>query len=217
MITKERVGRFSWGEGDIEILTVEKINPCHNQSDGKFCSTGGGGRLEPGDKLRGSSSVWQRKLNAPERNAVKDYTESSSKVNTALRRGTPVANKDQVEHIDNAISKYTVKEDMTVYRAMVKPGHVIEPGQTFTDRGYPSTSVDQGVAMKFYASADNHVLMRVKIPTGKHAAPINGFSDYPTEQEVLLPRNTTFRVTNVSKVFNPKYGLNVNVVDAEVI
>jgi DNA topoisomerase-1 len=37
--------KYGWGDGDVIVLSVEKINPCHTPSGskgGQFCSTGGG-------------------------------------------------------------------------------------------------------------------------------------------------------------------------------
>ena len=62
----------------------------------------------------------------------------------------------------------------------------LEVGGVFVDYGFTSTTIRTAPPM-------GTTKVSVRVPSGVHAAPINGLSDHPSEQELLLPRGTKFR------------------------
>jgi GNAT superfamily N-acetyltransferase len=118
---------------------------------------------------------------------------------------------DEVNRIDYAIGRSKLGRDAVVYRTINDPGGRItsslEPGSTFVEHGYASTSANPNFADEFvpqvghdvrYKLADR-VDFHIKLPAGSHAAPMaNEAAGYKgAEEELLLPRGTRFRVTKV--------------------
>lgn len=119
-------------------------------------------------------------------------------VNEALRHGQKPSDSERaaIVAIDVALAKYSAPHDVVLYRGVGgdKAQAMLErlkPGDTYTDKGYASTTVDPNA--QFGGS-------RVIIEASKRAtmAPIP--STAPNEYEVLLARGTTFRVLDVSRV-----------------
>jgi hypothetical protein len=131
--------------------------------------------------------------------------------------------RDIVTRTDSAIAKSSFTEDVVVFRGINdEEGFIsgLEPGETFSDPSYQSTSLNPLVAYGFSGAMGEAgaigtpVVLRVKIPAGKPAlasdlasnravskeridlspdeASIAGFS---FAAEVTLPRNTAMTVT----------------------
>jgi hypothetical protein len=79
-----------------------------------------------------------------------------------------------------------------------------KPGDMYVNTGYVSTSLDYTRAEFF---AGKGYLQRIFLPKGSRALPILGISLYPTELEILLPRDCTYLVRTLQ---NSKGILNMN-------
>jgi hypothetical protein len=123
------------------------------------------------------------------------YTGSAYRpINTALRKGKlpseeHLANK--VKHLDSWLEKSKTSEPIKVYRKV--SGHYAEilksvmfPGAKFMDRGFISTSINNGW------SGDLH--FEIDVPKGSRGAYVAPMSSHPGEKEFLLPRETKFTV-----------------------
>lgn len=114
----------------------------------------------------------------------------------------------QIEDIDHAIQGFKLKHDVIVYRGADKLA--LEPpearsegdalvGNEFSDAGFVSTSASIEAAMSFVHKPED-VLMEIRLPAGMHAMPVNAMTDATlaseigAEAEVLLPRDTQFKV-----------------------
>ena len=94
-------------------------------------------------------------------------------------------------------------------------------GRTWTDSAYSATSLDPVRAREFALGERPNpetmgVLFRVSVPNGVGAAPVNGYLNpysprFQNEFEMLIGRDTTFRITEVvtpmdqSELINPKW------------
>lgn len=101
------------------------------------------------------------------------------------------------------------KENFTVYRGITSSQlQHLAMGSTMTDKGFVSTSSSANEAKKF-AGADG-ALMEIRVKKGQPAMSVKNTSAFPSEMEVLLPANTSFKV--VGKKIGPE-GRPVLIVD----
>lgn len=154
---------------------------------------------------------WPSRLTDVERDAVWTYrTSGYHDMNGALRNGT--LNDDdlraEIEAVDRALSKSEVDRGVVVYRGINtrRMGDVTQlPGTIIEDKGFVSTSLDEGSARKFvnYAIDDEKpaALVKITVPKGTNGAYLDSLDPESTwrEDEMLLPRNTKFHVTSVVK------------------
>ncbi|MBJ8113608.1 ADP-ribosyltransferase [Bacillus cereus group sp. N6] len=70
-------------------------------------------------------------------------------------------------------------------------------GKYKKDPAYMSTSIVKDAAEGF---SKNPILMKIHVPTGVPAIYVDPLSNFPGEMELLLPRNRTYKVTNISPV-----------------
>jgi hypothetical protein len=114
--------------------------------------------------------------------------------------------RKQIALLDSAFKAAppTTKQ-MTVYRGMIVPDAA--PGATWTDKTPVSTSTDRAIGDQYASWAADAGpgarTVRITVPAGSKALSMMNMigSDHPQaveEREVLLPRNSRFRVTAVS-------------------
>jgi len=117
-------------------------------------------------------------------------------------RETDIKNLDQL--IDSAP---TTPKEMITYRGISDEEVAydllnLEPGDSFTEAGFASTSWDKNVAQRFLRGQDG-VLMKIINPAGTPGLAVHSYQRevLPTtnavEKEWLLPRSTTFDVVEV--------------------
>lgn len=143
-------------------------------------------------------------LTNDERDAVKDYTlVGYSGVNRYLRGKSEASPEDLrlIEELDKAISKFTLKDDILVYRnvgrdALPPYGFDIMDlvGKEYNDKAFMSTSVLKDGAFSRY-----DVMLEITVPKGKgNGAYINGLSTFKDEEyEFLIKRDATFKIKEV--------------------
>ena len=181
-----------------------------------------------------------RNLYGDELEAVDDYVspEGSEAINTSLRRGGPPRDQyGDVDHdrlaeirsLDNVISSHTLNKDATVYRGISLSPELerkLQPGKTFTDKAFTSTSSSLTWAARFAEMRSGqhtqggegvHLLeaktvegkpaiMRITVPAGSHMAP--GETDIG---EYVLPRKSRFHVDSIESNAMAATMLNVSV------
>lgn len=127
-------------------------------------------------------------------------------------------------------------QPITLYRSQEIPSNWVSGGEeglnglVLQDPGYSSASVRPVSAASFlrgnYPFKTNPVtgettggrypvFMKIHVPSGAPVAPIQNLSVYPSEHEVLLPRNLRLTVKNVEKKVNDNHGGTYFIVDAE--
>jgi hypothetical protein len=179
----------------------------------KFLRSAGG----PGSGIKGHTTPHigpSLNTSTPEdrTNSMIDYTTAGRAINEVLR-GKPLSEIDpdeqrflnkrgwsieqRVHNMDDAVASSPPLPAQTLYRGMARS--VIEnlrPGDTFSDKGFVSTSRSEGLAIG-WARGRGGGFLRIDIPAGT-----KGFDVSPAnkkgEQEVLLPRDSTFDVLSTT-------------------
>lgn len=156
------------------------------------------------------SKGWQSKMSKKERADIEAYREGSGPVNDFLRNGTdrpirahpdyPGASKnagDAVKSLDSAIKKAAPLEgDLVVYRGIHGDfAQKLGDGSEFTDKGFTSATLHAQYAHNLFAGEGGSVI-KITVPAGRKVAYL---SQDGAEKEVLLPRNSTFRITGKSR------------------
>jgi hypothetical protein len=108
------------------------------------------------------------------------------------------------KEIDAAIKVSEIPEDVTVFRGL--PAEVLPAaavGTEFIDKGYGSTSLDPKMAEKFarWTREDGYTpaIVEIKVPKGYDGVYMEKLWDNG-ESEILLPRNTKYRITSETLV-----------------
>lgn len=153
-------------------------------ADGKFGS--GGGSSSP-------------KLTPTEKTYISSYTgDDFLETNKKLRNGEP--GDGSIKHIDAAINKATLPAGTKLYRGMDKEAAIkflgtrdIRAGMEISDKAFMSTSRRR---TNGYGSFGG-VMFEIETGEGQHGLDVAGLTRNPSEEEVLLPRNTKFRVSSI--------------------
>ena len=120
--------------------------------------------------------------------------------------GEPEMGK-QVRNLDSIFKSIPpTTKPLVVYRGMTLPGAT--PGTVWTDKTPVSTSSDRATGEQYKGYAEDAdpghaVLARITVPPGSKALSMKNqlpgdYSQAQQEAEVLLPRNSQFRITGVS-------------------
>jgi hypothetical protein len=142
-------------------------------------------------------------------------TPAYERINGALRRDSPLKAEDQkvVDALDRVIQANPSQTDAVLYRAIAReadqpPLPEMKPGDTFSDKGFVSTSTNWTTGSDFQQSGKaEHRMLQIKVPKGTPALAVGKhIKDGPTENEVILPRGSKFKVSEVKEVDLPHRG-----------
>ena len=149
------------------------------------------------------------------RDAALTYTSQSTTINRMLRGNSDeddLKSKDDtvsvIKELDKMMSVSRAKEPMVVYRGIhglssQKFYEDFAEGAEMQDKGFMSTSIDPNRAKIFAGSG--YGLVKILVPKGASAMSMRykedgtDFSAFPNENEILLPRNTKYRVVGFEK------------------
>lgn len=187
----------------------------------------GGGFREIGEDVNdaityfnkdGSLGEWRASTTNEEKDAVYNYTTSAfRKINDNLRAGNPPTDEDKI--LDSAISKFDLKEGITVTRGsstdllaplglsgtpeeMAKQINENHVGGVLIDKAYLSTSTSTESAFS------GEVKYKIGVTPGKgKGAFIGEVSEYRSESEFLFARGAKQRITGAG-VEDNGYGHN---------
>lgn len=180
--------------------------------DGKFGSGGGSGK----SNKRDFSSY--KKLTIGQKEAIEEYQFGyDSNVNEDARKGEKPTRI--MKSLDRALSSATVNKT-TLYRGLnLSESPNWEVGSIITDKGYVSTTEDRGYS-KTFATGENgaqirnedefgdlpprtpkehKALLEISTKDGERALRLPDHEFLGQESEVLLPRNTKFKVIGVTE------------------
>ena len=166
------------------------------------------------DAIHDSGVFKASSLSQSIKNAIKEYTGPAyAQINGALRTGKKLGSNKQnvVNKLNEAFAQPEAKanENFTVYRGITSSQlQHLAMGSTITDKGFVSTSSDVNEAKKFAGTAG--ALMEIRVKKGQPAMSVKNMSAFPSEMEVMLPANTSFKV--VGKKIGPE-GRPVLIVD----
>jgi len=169
--------------------------------------------------------AWEKKLRANEKELVKEYTANAKPFNTYLRANEgklgfkPEIDK-KILKLDEALKKSKLSETVQVYRGddtsifgkefqnSIYQGNKVNrelfrklrdeyQGKIRTEYGYLSTSIvsNQQFAMR-------PILTTLKVPKGAHAGYVDKISQYKGQYELLLPRNTKYKIDKMYIIVN---------------
>jgi hypothetical protein len=118
-------------------------------------------------------------------------------LNRALRGLEPitVADLQMAEKMDSAIARAAIPRDMIVYRGFRRNVvNELEPGDTFTDNGFSSSTLAETVARERFAYGGGAIFQFVA-RKGTPAIYLDDLLKFPrSELEILLPRGASFRI-----------------------
>lgn len=145
-------------------------------------------------------------LSRLEIDSIYNYSlETFKDINPGLRQLNLVLltnHKSAICALDKAITKYKIK-NLTLYRGTsFLPRGADRIGYQFNEKAFTSTSVDKGVALNFATSNAPYVLDIIDTSyTPAHGLWLNRVSE-SQEEEILLARDTSFRVDRVTKMYH---------------
>ena len=169
-----------------------------------------------------SKLIGLQDVSVDEQVALGAYQQAAfTRINGDLRTGT--LNSDSlyggyVQQIDGAMARSSISQSVVVYRGM--PTSLVDKlsvGDSFTDAAYVSTSFHSERAAHF--AMGDRVLATIRVPGGHNAiymkkvTGINGGVNNTNEYELLLPRNTEFKVVSVAR--GPEGSIKEIVLDAQ--
>lgn len=134
-------------------------------------------------------------------------------LNQALRTGNlggmNEAGLDLISgNLDSAIKKQRVPEDVSVYRTVKNSEDFnlwdLSEGDSFVDKAYVSTSLSRDFTEGILSGSSN-VQMRISLKKGTNVLPLDRDKNYVAQGELLLGRNTEFRVTGKVEVDGQQY------------
>lgn len=145
------------------------------------------------------SNQFHKVLPSAEKNAISSYQGSGySSINHKLRAnegGSP-----EISALDAALRRAYIPKALDVVRGVsMSPDEIAGKGfnlvgHVFTDKGFMSTSTSKTVANKFKNGSGASTVLHLSLPAGTRAMLMPQFN---WEKEVLLPRNSTFKITKV--------------------
>lgn len=117
--------------------------------------------------------------------------------------------KSKLDNLDKFCKTFSMSKNQILWRGTSeKYFQNLEVGDTFTDKGFCSTSISRSVAHGYY---NNNLLFKIRAKKGQ----IFGAGDYRS-YEYILPRNTSFKVVSRKKT-NKKSNSWYTIVELEII
>lgn len=149
------------------------------------------------------------KVSDLERDSIKLYNSSAYLMMNKLSRGENGLSldssgyKEDVNNIDNVISRNKLKKDVTLYRGIQRStgdSLNLSPGKVITDKALMSTSLNKAIASKFGGGVG--YIVSIKAKKGTSALDMNNVDGYDNVkykdlEEFLLPRNTKLKINSI--------------------
>jgi len=119
--------------------------------------------------------------------------------------------EEGIKALDSLIEKSTIDHDATLHRGLRlygDPAKLFREGSVIADPGYWSTSLHESVAKRFMRNADverQSVHLKIDMPAGFSAYHMPRVVGKYDEAELVLPRNSKFRVKKLEKIKDPNF------------
>jgi len=166
---------------------------------------------EAKDYLTPIAKETYKTINPDDLEKVKAYTQSYSFINEPLRNQTYIGSSikqqqffDYVKGMTNAIDKSVLKENMWVQRGVDSlninglniSNYNLDDlnGVVFEDQGFLSCGAAKGTGF-----TSNSVIMNIYCPKGTKALYVNPISYFSGENEMIIQRGYSFKITKVEK------------------
>lgn len=183
------------------------------------------------ERMNFNRDKWDNDLSARERSAVVDYTGSYYReMNAALREGRVSGSsyESKIKYCTSALEKCEIAEDTKLWRGMgskntlastlgvsrseihqmLDDGSIV--GQRFVEKGFVSTGVIES------SGWNKDVFLEIIAPKGTKGMYVAPISNFKSENELLLQRNTTFEILKAERDASGRYKLIVLVVDQTI-
>lgn len=204
----------------------------------------GNGRWSRGGTISGGGANTHAREHTPtpdvttnnEQEALSSYTSRRyADINNGLRSNNgntkmlPEETHTYVKNLDSMFAKAKpLTKHIGVHRGMNNSNEILgtmDPkklkGKVITDHGFVSTSTDEYVTHNFVYDSEFPATFNITVPAGKKVIDVDtalgAHRMEDTEQEILLPRNTSIRITNVTQTGSAEYEDQGLIIDAEVI
>jgi hypothetical protein len=152
---------------------------------------------------------WSDSLSEDEIKSLKDYTGAKyEEINKSLRSDGDIT--DNIKNIDSALNTSEIPHNLITYRGIdnkelynaIKSGN-LSVGDVLEDKGFVSTSPRFGVSQQFLLKKS--ILLKIKCYAGSKGGYLipQKLSLTHNEHEILLPRNSKFKIT---KIYNKSFG-----------
>lgn len=184
---------------NLEDIKMEKEDPPDYSESFSFSKYKKLTREEIQDMQEGSNAVF---FNAPqeERVSLFKYTVSlGGKLNKYLSNQIPKFKEaeEAINAIDSLISKYKLTEDIITYKGTSEEYYEdAKIGERITIPVYLSTSLSEETANHFSDKNKDPVVLEIRVPKGSNCLYIGDNTGYDFESELLLGRNTKFKVVD---------------------
>ena len=206
------------GEG-FEAATDEfKEENVKRDEDGKFATQDGGGRNNETLSVEEFHKQNRPKnLSVDEKNAIYWYGGGHFRdINKSLRNEQELTglNKEIVDNLDSIFNRSKLNHETTVYKGVdPKTMEALKSQPSFVDKAFVSTSSDFDTA-KGFSWGNGSGVLEIEIPKGAKAFSTieHGSSSY--ENESLLNRNSSFKVTG-NKIIDGKPVLQLKMIQEE--
>lgn len=148
--------------------------------------------------MQKSSAECYNKLTSDEKKAMYEYTMSGYQdINDFLNNKFEGYDNTQdfIEKIDNAISKYELKENLVTFRGSNKKHYLnYDVGDIINEKMYYSTSLNENIAKTFFNDKATPIMLEINVPKGTPSIYVGTNTDYDFEAELLLGRNLKYKV-----------------------
>ncbi|WP_316558381.1 ADP-ribosyltransferase [Methanimicrococcus hongohii] len=118
-----------------------------------------------------------------------------------------------IKNIDNAIRKSRADKEYTVYRGVKDIDWIKNPSVdgTFTEDAFGSFTLDIYRAFE-YTNSENPIIFQLKLKKGMNALYFDS-----SENEIVLPRKSTYIITKIENIFVEDFKKIVNIHHIEKI
>lgn len=176
-----------------------------------------------------------------EKNALMEYSGSSSGLNRHLIAHNGVSDehtsdyyRGNVKGLDSAIAKHTLPKMILHSGIGWNPEkETNSQNRMFRTSAYTSSSIDPNISRGFakevyedpnaYGSPSTRHMLRIHVPAGQKGIHLGNSDDNSpitshNEHEVILPRNTTYKINKVpAEIHKSEWGSPLHVWDAHIV
>ncbi|WP_081484486.1 ADP-ribosyltransferase [Candidatus Arthromitus sp. SFB-mouse] len=153
-----------------------------------------------------ASSLLLKTLTKNEIKSIRKYSLVDYKKINRFLLGEPKQNtklEEKIKNIDSAIAKYNLEDDIIVYRGTERKYYEdLNEDDIIQEKVYYSTSLSKEVAEQFVIDRKNPsdgILVEIRAPKGSNVLYIGNNGSFEFEQEMLIGRNTKYKVLEIGR------------------
>lgn len=177
---------------------------------------GGGAAIQPFDQGQAQQFLalyqnWVDGLSEADKQLLKDYTDQGHLGINKVARGERADNQYgdiglKIAFLQKILMKTSIPMNTMSYRGIRSGMTEAEArqmiGKTVEEKGFMSTSLDFGQAMRFttlpdIGSSKTRAVYQLTLPKGLPGGYLEGVTSAGREHEMLLPKNARFKITGV--------------------